>query len=696
MPPLPGFSDNPFRTRADLLQAATALLKPLEPYKSPGKARIKLATGTAAGFDDVSAQLEGFARPLWVVADLLAEPGSAAALAGVDLGSWTTGIAEGTDRTSDEYWGDLGDVDQRMVETESIAFTLLVSPDAFLSSCDGAARERLRDWLLQINGKKMPQNNWLWFRVFVNLALVKALGVDADEVRHHMDTDFETLDSFYLGEGWSSDGLWGDERKQADYYSGSFAIQFAQLLYVRFAVGDEDRVERYKQQACEFASQYWRYFDANGAAIPFGRSLTYRFAFAAFWAAAATAGVDLPPPVNDIGTVKGLLLRHLRWWARHPDMFNADGTLSIGFTYPNMYMSENYNSPQSVWWCLKSFIVLGLPEDHSFWTSEELLHPLARADNTASLDVVSAVQPPSQILCNTPEHCFLLSSGQSTTRPFKAKEAKYGKFAYSSAFGLSVPAGVLLEQLAPDSTLCASHDGGESWKTRWEPRNVRFVSVSVAGEGGGACPVPSLVSIWKPWRYLDLRVETTLVPVMKQYPGWHVRIHKIILGTTAADMSWLDEVQLVDGGFAIDSHTPQGLFLPRAETSEIPGDCFVEEDGRVFVRSRGGASGIVDLGTCRHAEDGEGLALLAGEAFVIRADPNTNLVSQRTFIPAVRHRVSLRHQGQMGSGETEPLYFSSAVFAVSPGAAGEQTVKKLWETRPRVAVEEEGNVVKIL
>ncbi|KAF9880557.1 hypothetical protein CkaCkLH20_01599 [Colletotrichum karsti] len=502
MPSLPGFSDNQFRTRSDLLRATLALLRPLEPYKSAGKARIKLATNTAAGFDEVSAQLEGFARPLWIVADLLQEDDEdAIAAAGVDLSSWTTGIKLGTDPESEEYWGNVGDIDQRMVEMESIAFTLLTSPSAFLRSCDEEARGRLRSWLLQINGKQMPQNNWRWFRIFVNLALVKALGVKLEDVRQFMDADFKLLDSFYLGEGWSSDGLWGEERKQADYYSGSFAIQFAQLLYIRFAIDDEERIERYKQQAKDFASSYWRYFDTNGAAIPFGRSLTYRFAFAAFWAAAATADISLPAPVDDIGAVKGLLLRHLRWWAKHPDMFNTDGTLNIGFVYPNMYLSEDYNSPQSVYWCLKSLIVLGLDEDHPFWTSDELLHPLDMSrlgkEETSSKEAptqLAVIWPPRQILCSTPVHHFLLSAGQMTTKTFKAREAKYGKFAYSSAFAFSVPTGNLLMQLAPDSTLCASIDGGESWKARWEPADVRVESMSVVKKDGVPCKVPSL-----PW-----------------------------------------------------------------------------------------------------------------------------------------------------------------------------------------------------
>ncbi|KAJ0303105.1 uncharacterized protein N0V96_011528 [Colletotrichum fioriniae] len=176
MPPLPGFSDNPFRTRADLVRAATALIRPLKQYKSTHKARIKLATNTAAGFDEVAAQLEGFARPLWVVADLLndVESGGGGELfAGLDLESWARGILAGTDPNSEEYWGDVDDIDQRMVEMESIAFAMLAAPGPLLSACDDEEKkERLRVWLRQINGKRMPQNNWLWFRVFVNLALI--------------------------------------------------------------------------------------------------------------------------------------------------------------------------------------------------------------------------------------------------------------------------------------------------------------------------------------------------------------------------------------------------------------------------------------------------------------------------------------------------------------------------------------------
>ncbi|KAL2150356.1 hypothetical protein VTH82DRAFT_6919 [Thermothelomyces myriococcoides] len=466
------------------MRAARALLKPLEQYWSPGKARIKVATGTGTGFSETAAQLEGFARPLWVVPSLFS-PGSTnnedsenGDIIDIDTSAWLRGLVTGTDPSSQEYWGDVSDYDQRMVEMESIAFALLLAPEHFVPR-EPLARERLASWLRQMNNRRMPENNWRWFRVFVNLALVKCLGVPMGEVRDLIEQDLALLDSFYLGDGWSSDGPWGGERKQADYYSGSFALQFAQMLYIRLSGEfDDDRAQRYKDQAGLFAAGFWRYFDESGAAIPFGRSLTYRYAFSAFWAAVAFAGVALPPPLDHPGVIKGLLLRHLRWWARHRGIFNTDGTHNIGYVYSNTNMSENYNSPQSVYWCLKSFIVLHLPEHHEFWTAPELPYPFSRnASSCGTISAVMPLRPPQHILCNMPEHHFMLSAGQFTKKEHRAREAKYGKFAYSSVFAFSVPTGPLLEQLAPDSTMCLSVDGCESWKAFWAP-SEKFKPIS--------------------------------------------------------------------------------------------------------------------------------------------------------------------------------------------------------------------------
>jgi hypothetical protein len=123
MPPLQGFSDNPFNKRADLEAAVYALLKALIPYQSAHGARIRLPVGTAAHFDEAAAQLEGFARPLWAIGALLAAKSPDDPI-DPRLWGWINGFGFGTDpdTANDEYWGDIDDKDQRMVEVEILAY----------------------------------------------------------------------------------------------------------------------------------------------------------------------------------------------------------------------------------------------------------------------------------------------------------------------------------------------------------------------------------------------------------------------------------------------------------------------------------------------------------------------------------------------------------------------------------------------
>jgi hypothetical protein len=265
MPPLVGFSDNPLQSHADFKAASIALIRALKPYQSPGGARIKLALVTGTHFDDVAAQLEGFARALWAVGALLHK-----SLLTKDehyelIEPYVRGLSNGTDPDHSDYWLPVVLRDQRMVEMEIIAFALLAAPDVMFHSQSDKAKHNITEWLKTINGKDFPQTNWLWFRVMTNLALIKVCSVPQAEVLDAMKADLETMDQFYLGDGWAADGFWNDAGRQADYYSGSFAIQFSQLIYAKMAQDiDPERCARYVSRAQEFAMSFWRYFDTNG------------------------------------------------------------------------------------------------------------------------------------------------------------------------------------------------------------------------------------------------------------------------------------------------------------------------------------------------------------------------------------------------------------------------------------------------
>ncbi|KAL2845486.1 hypothetical protein BJY01DRAFT_181580 [Aspergillus pseudoustus] len=700
MPALPHFSNNPLRTREDLIRAASAIVQPLHNQFSPDKAFIRLASSTGAHFDEGAAQLEGFARPLWVVSALLHsaenDPTHAAAIRALAQ-PWIDGIATGTDPDHPEYWGTIVDAGQRMVEAEVIACALLFAPNAFFHSQETRVRGNIVAWLRAINGKPMPVNNWRWFRVFTNLALVLVAGVPYEELKPEMERDFVVLDSFYLGSGWSGDGPWltpeaeaEEEResirtrrrdkigcgRQVDYYSGSFAIQFSQLLYVKFAADlDPERAERYRGQAREFGRAFWRYFDRHGQAIPFGRSLTYRFACGAYFSALAVAGLsDMPEPLAAPGEVKGFILRHLRWWAANSqDIFYPDGTMNIGYLYPNMYMAEDYNSPQSIYWSLKSLIVLMLGNTDEFWTSDEAAYP--EFSPAAEL-----VKPPTQILCNHPSgnHHFLLSAGQFVAWPMKANQAKYSKFAYSSAFGFSVPTGPLIQQIAPDSTLAISRDGAETWAVKWKCSSVQYTTASVQSSSSDreVETVPVARVEWRPWGDGQVVVETTLIPPTSRWPDWHTRIHRIRLGKPGT----LESLHLVEGSFAI-SRAPRGneRVLPiLSDLNEVGDQRIGEAQGihtnstSTLVLSHAGASGVV--GTARVSS---GLNVTT-EHEALKPDSNTNLIAQRTLIPVVKHEVFDFEEGN-------ELELVTHIFAASTPLSHETGIEG-WLDVPRVNV----------
>lgn len=580
---------------------------------------------------------------MWGLASLLAGGGT---YEGTEW--WIEGLKAGVDPESPEFWGWPQDNDQRMVEMCPLGFLLAVAPQ-FWDSMNEKERGNLEKWLgNSINEKNMPNTNWLWFRVFGNLGLKKNGGTYSQE---KIEQDIKHLNSFFRGEGWSNDGpqgIW-----QQDYYSGSFAIQFLQLLYAKLA-GDDDpaKAAEFKNRAQDYALDFIHYFDEEGRATPFGRSVGYRFAMAGFWGALAYADVELPAPLT-WGIVKGILLRNLRWWQKQDEIWSPTGTLTIGYCFPNMYMAENYNSPMSPMWACLAFICLAVPETHPFWTSEEEAYP------THLLEKTKALKHPGHIISYLGGHRMILSSGQACSYPMKGTHAKYGSFAYSSAFGYSVPTGCFtLEQFALASQLGLSDDEGEVWKTR------RLCEEAVIEYHDDK---PVLKSIWKP--FPDVKVKTYLIPPVEETPNWHLRIHKIEAGR---------ELMTADGAFAIcNERIKDRRYLDLYSTETYEGtlpkiignyDLNTPEGSApggegAFAVSKG-AVGIIAL------ENREGRW-----AMLVNADPNSNLVESRTVIPTLQDRIK----------KGEVVWYVSAIYA-KPEKEGVERSSYLdgWERRPEI------------
>ena len=527
------FSDNALLTRSDLQRLVRDLSDPLVSRFSPGRARVKLGE-TGANFSNREAELEGFARPLWALAPLAAGGGS---FAHWDL--YRDGLSNGTNPEHPEYWGDdEGNARQMHVEMAALGLALALVPEQVWTPLSANSKRNLASWLGQIYQAPLWPNNWQFFRVLVHLGLKK---VGAEQDSAPVVASLERLESYYLGDGWYGDGADGGR----DYYV-PFAMQFYALLYAKLAAQDDPaRAQRLRERAALFAQQFIHWFAADGAALPFGRSLTYRFACGAFWGALAFADVEaLPWPV-----IKGLAMRHLRWWLRQP-IFTQTGLLSIGYAYSNLNMAEQYNSPGSPYWALKFFLPLALPEEHPFWTAEEAPLPASKP--------VSVQKQPGFVVCRDEpgNHVFALAHAQSATwlRPanwLRHGSAKYCKFAYSTLFGLSVPGGSNGLQFGAFDSMLALSDGDDYWR-------VRDGSIEQSLED------EVLYSRWEPWP--DVTIETWLFPDLP----WHVRAHrvttkrKLLAAEVAFAVPWTDELIKAGGYSKAEEGSAKTIALPLA------------------------------------------------------------------------------------------------------------------------------------
>ncbi len=541
-------------TKRDYEDLMLQILNPVKPYYSDGKAYLNLGPHTSV-YGKKIAGIEGFARPLWALAAYYAggEEGKDNTFAKI----YREGFTNGTNPFHPEYWGEVSDYEQTMVEMAAMGYALLLAPDTFFYPLDEESKKNLAEWLYTINDHEVYPNNWELFKVIVNIGLKNVEMPYRDDV---IEDALKKLDSWQLDGGWYKDGLNGG----SDYYN-AFAIHYYSLLYAKFIErAYPDRSNRLKERARQFAKDYIFWFDRDGAGIPYGRSLTYRFAKVSFWSALVWA--DASP--FSLGVVKGIINRNLRYWMESP-VFDNNGLLTIGYKYPNLIMSEGYNASGSPYWAMKTFLLLALPESHSYFEAEE--EPLPE------LELVHEIPNAKMIVTNSDKGAALYSVAATESDRINLFE-KYGKFAYSSRYGFSMPRGARnLDMAAPDSFLVFKAKG------RYYI-DYKLISSELL-------PDKRLKICWTPVDGIE--VETIITP----YESSHKREHTIKAAFSC---------EAYETGFAVG-------YLPDA--TEIKA-----EGGKAYVRNSSGGCEV-------YSEYGDGI--------IIDAYPNTNVVSSLTKIPAL-------------------------------------------------------------
>jgi hypothetical protein len=569
---------NTMRNREDMRRSLLDLLAPLQDRAVPGGYHLGDA---GAHYSPKAALMEGFSRTLWGVGPLLAGGG---VYPGLEL---TRSILKnGVDPASPGFWGVPGGRDQRLVEMAAIALCLLIAKNAFWDPLAAAEQERLYTWLSHIEKRELPPTNWHFFRILVCAAFRK-LGLPVDE-RAEKES-FDLIESCYVQDGWYMDGPGGNY----DFYN-PFGFHFYGLVYAKLSGGrDPERAERYVRRAALFAPRFAAWFRNDGSNIPYGRSLTYRFAAASLFSACAFAADNYPALEKSLswGSLRFLVAQNLRWWFSRPILDSA-GILSVGYGYPNTVMADTYNAPGSPYWTLKTYLILALGEDHPFWRAEET--PLPEQPR------VFAEKVPGFIISRANEDAVILCPGQNIAFDMAQGAEKYCKFAYSARFGFCVSrSGFNLEMIGCDSTLLLSEDDPDSddiSRAYWRQR--RDVEEIVSGQNWTS-------SRWKPWP--DVRITTVLASL----GGWHVRVHRIESGR---------RLKTVEGGFALKRYNEFDEALP---LPEIPSG-----SKEALAAFPWGASRIAAL---------ENASGRTGALIVL--SPNLNILYPHAVVPVLKGRL---------------------------------------------------------
>lgn len=562
-------NENPLLTRADLQAAFLELEGPVLAAWNNDESG-PLLNLYRARYPAIVSRLETVGRYLWGLVPF--------SLGGGISQGWPhvlDAIVHGTDPAHPEYWGPAGERDQRSVEMASFGVALRTAPQFIWDPLSAAQKDRFATWLGGMVSQKLVTNNWQFFRLLVTLGLRHIDRAPPDTDRFEQQA-IDIIDGCYLGDGWYTDG----DTDQRDYYV-AMAFHFYGLLCGHLAQAGPvlHRIDEWKSRAEQFSRDFVYWFAAGGPAIPFGRSLTYRFAQAAFWGGSALVAL----PGFSQGELKGLLLRNLRWWRRQPILY-PDGVLSLGYAYPNLNMLEPYNASGSPYWAQKAFTVLQLPPDHPFWTAPEEALPKMPA---------RSVQIHPRFVIERDEgsgHVTAVSAGQWYTWALRHRDAKFAKFAYSTFFGPCVgPNHEWLEGVGLDNTLSivaadTIPSDGALWQNHGLSANHRIFA-------------DHLYSEWK--SIPGIFVQTWLVPLGA---AWHVRIHRISTDRV---------IQLAEGAFA----SPD----PRVESSTVTGICLRGSDD--------GITGLLDLTGDR-------------QPAALDVEPDSSLYHSKVSVPYLSGRFS--------------------------------------------------------
>lgn len=260
---------------------------------------------------------------------------------------------------------------QPLVDAAYIASSFLRAPKQLWEPLDDITKERYIREFQQLRRIDPPYTNWLLFSAMVETFLMEA-GAQYDIYRIH--SAIRKIEEWYVGDGWYSDG----EHFAFDYYN-SYVIQpmYVQVLQVladrkmRLRDKGEEAARQDLNKAIKRMQRYGiileRFISPEGTFPVSGRSMTYRLGV--FQPLALLSWKENLPEELSEGQVRSGLTCVMKRMFSQEGNFNGKGFLQLGFAGHQPDLADWYTNNGSLYLTSEVFLPLGLPVDHSFWTS---------------------------------------------------------------------------------------------------------------------------------------------------------------------------------------------------------------------------------------------------------------------------------------------------------------------------------------
>lgn len=257
-------------------------------------------------------------------------------------------ILSGTNPLSENYWGDIKDYDQRILEASDIAKSLWLTKNIIWISFTDEEKLQITKWLKQGGNAKTIKNNWLLSPVIIQSFLYNVGLLDK--------VDYSNYDTFmrnYLEKGWFKDG----ENGEVDYYN-AWGIGYDLFWILMISNHDRNKISNIINESSDLTAHL---ISKNG--IPFmGRSMCYRTAIPS---PMIMNGIIKDTPYTQSVAKTGL---DYTWKYFIEKKSLVSETLSMGYFGNNEIFVNSYSGSGSCLWGLRSLILAFMNKSNSyFW-----------------------------------------------------------------------------------------------------------------------------------------------------------------------------------------------------------------------------------------------------------------------------------------------------------------------------------------